>query len=496
MSDVFFAPAGALRGEVDGARRTSRSRIARRCSARCPTGRCGSRTTCMRRTRRRRSTPCARSGAEVSVDASGDVVVRGVGLGGARAPDAPIDVGNAGTLMRLLPGWLAAQEGRTFALDGDASIRRRPVDRIAEPLARMGAVIEATDGRFPPFVVRGTALRGVTYVLPVASAQVKSCVLIAGLGAEGTTTVTEPAPSRDHTERMLAGAGVEVTRSGADVSLSRAQRARGAEPHGPRRPLVGGVHHRRRGARPRLAGDRPRRRRQLDADRLPADPRADGRRRRRARSRRSRRPARRSRRPSRSPTSRWSPARLQATVVEADEVPLAIDELPLVALLGCFAEGETVVRGAHELRVKESDRIAGVVDGLRGLGATIEATEDGFVVDGGGGVGCAAARSTRTATTAWRCSARSPAWPRARASASSGWRPPRCRTRASCGTSASCAEGGELRPLPPLSGSGRLRKARSTMNAMHVAQRMTADEYLALPDDGIPERSSSRVRSS
>ena len=139
---------------------------------------------------------------------------------------------------------------------------------------------------------------------------------------------------------------------------------------------------------------------------------------------------------------------LRATTVEAEEVPLAIDELPLVALLGCFAEGETIVRGAAELRVKESDRIAGVVDGLRGLGASIEATEDGFVVTGAG-AGCAAARSTRAATTAWRCSARSPAWPRAKASGWSAWRPPRCPIPASCGTSAGCAEGGELRPLTP-----------------------------------------------
>ena len=124
-------------------------------------------------------------GASVTVDErSGEVVVRGVGLDGAREPGAAVDVGNAGTLMRLLPGWLAAQEGRAFQLDGDASIRRRPVDRIASPLREMGAVIEATDERFPPFFVRGTPLAAITYVLPVASAQVKSCVLIAGLRAD------------------------------------------------------------------------------------------------------------------------------------------------------------------------------------------------------------------------------------------------------------------------------------------------------------------------
>ena len=135
-------------------------------------------------------------------------------------PGGPIDVGNAGTLMRLLPGWLASQEGRIFVLDGDSSIRRRPVDRIAQPLALMGAQIEAKDGRFPPFVVYGTPLRAITYELPVASAQVKSCVLLAGLGADGTTSVVEPAPSRDHTERMLAGAGVLVQRDGLTVSVT------------------------------------------------------------------------------------------------------------------------------------------------------------------------------------------------------------------------------------------------------------------------------------
>src|SRR6185369_13724893 len=131
-----------------------------------------------------------------------EVVIRGTGLRETAVVDGPIDVGNAGTLMRLLPGWLAGQEGRSYTLDGDASIRRRPVDRIAEPLTRMGARIEATEGRLPPFTVHGARLRSIAYELPVASAQVKSCVLLAGLVADGATTVLEPTPSRDHTERM------------------------------------------------------------------------------------------------------------------------------------------------------------------------------------------------------------------------------------------------------------------------------------------------------
>jgi 3-phosphoshikimate 1-carboxyvinyltransferase len=308
------------------------------------------------------------------------VVVRGAGLREAREPAEPIDVGNAGTLMRLLPGWLAAQDGRAFTLDGDSSIRRRPVDRIAEPLARMGAQIEATDGRFPPFVVRGTRLRAISYELPVASAQVKSCVLFAGLGADGTTTVVEPVPSRDHTERMLAGAGVAVQREGrtvrvtctdeldaqsiavpGDLSSAAFVIAAGVLVRGSRLLVRDvGVNWTRAGFLRILERMGAIVLGELEAP-APAGPAAE-------------------------PVSDLdvTAGPLEGTVVEAGEVPLAIDELPLVALLGCFAEGETVVRGAQELRVKESDRIAGVVEGLRGLGATIEATPDGFAVTGSG----------------------------------------------------------------------------------------------------------------
>jgi 3-phosphoshikimate 1-carboxyvinyltransferase len=322
-------------------------------------------------------------GALVEEHDDGTVVVRGSGLREAREPGGPIDVGNAGTLMRLLPGWLAAQEGRIFVLDGDSSIRRRPVDRIAEPLRLMGADIRATDGRFPPFVVYGTPLSAIAYELPMASAQVKSCVLLAGLAASGTTSVVEPAPSRDHTERMLAGAGVAVTRDGLTVSVTCTDEldaqslvvpgdlssaafmiAAGVLVKGSRLVVRDvGVNWTRTGFLRIL-------------ERMGAivlgdleEPSAEV-----ARSE-----------PVSDLDVRSGP--LQGTAVEAEEVPLAIDELPLVALLGCFAEGETVVRGAQELRVKESDRIAGVVEGLRGLGATIEATQDGFVVAGTGGRG-------------------------------------------------------------------------------------------------------------
>src|ERR1700733_13758496 len=152
----------------------------------------------------------------------GEVVIRGTGLREAREPDGPIDVGNAGTLLRLLPGWLAAQEGRAFTLDGDESIRRRPVDRVAEPLRLMGADLSARAGRFTPLVVRGTHLRAISYDMPVASAQIKSCVLLAALAADGATTVSEPARRRDHTERMLLRAGVGIHRNGRHVTVVNA----------------------------------------------------------------------------------------------------------------------------------------------------------------------------------------------------------------------------------------------------------------------------------
>jgi len=311
-----------------------------------------------------------------------EVVVRGTGLRDALVPDGAINVGNAGTLLRLLPGWLAAQDGRSFTLDGDESIRRRPVDRIAEPLALMGAEMSAREGRLPPLHIRGARLRAISFTLAVASAQVKSCVLLAALAADGTTIVREPAQSRDHTERMLLAAGVAVSRERLEVRVVNADelllgsvRVPGDASSAaflvaagvlvPRSRLLirdVGVNWTRTGflrivrrMRGIVLGDL-----EEEGSALAGD----------------------------EPVSDLDVAHgaLEGTVVEPHEVPLAIDELPLVALLGCFAEGETIVRGAQELRVKESDRIAGVVDGLRGLGADIEATSDGFAVRGSGGL--------------------------------------------------------------------------------------------------------------
>jgi 3-phosphoshikimate 1-carboxyvinyltransferase len=312
-----------------------------------------------------------------------ELVIRGVGLREARVPEEPIDVGNAGTLMRLLPGWLASQDGNSYRLDGDASIRRRPVDRIREPLELMGARIEATGGRLPPFTVHGARLHSIAYELPVASAQVKSCTMLAALAADGATTITEPAPSRDHTERMLLGAGATVRRNGRHLTVVNADELTPDEIVVPgdmssaafaiaAGALIGGsrllvrnvnVNHTRVGfvrILQRMGGIVLGELEEDPGDELPVD----------------------------EPVEDLDVAAgpLVGTTVEPEEVPLAIDELPLVALLGCFAEGETVVRGAQELRLKESDRIATVVEGLRGLGAEIEATADGFVVTGTGGL--------------------------------------------------------------------------------------------------------------
>jgi 3-phosphoshikimate 1-carboxyvinyltransferase len=311
-----------------------------------------------------------------------ETVIRGTGLREARPPDGPIDVGNAGTLMRLLPGWLAAQEGRSYTLDGDASIRARPVDRIAGPLRQMGAEVHARGGRYPPLQVRGARLRAISCELSVASAQVKSCLLLAALAADGATTVGEPGRSRDHTERMLLRAGVGVHRHGRHVTVGNADElvlghvrvpgdpssaafltAAGVLVPGSRLLIADvGVNWTRSGflrilrrMRGIVLGDLEEETGELSGE---------------------------------EPVSDLDVAHgaLEGTTVDPEEVPGAIDELPLVALLGCFAEGETVVRGAQELRVKESDRIAGVVEGLRALGADIEATADGFAVRGTGGI--------------------------------------------------------------------------------------------------------------
>jgi 3-phosphoshikimate 1-carboxyvinyltransferase len=308
------------------------------------------------------------------------VELDGVGLRGLR-PAPTVDCLNAGTLIRLLAGILVGQRCDGTVLDGDDSLRRRPMTRIARPLAAMGADIHTMTGGTPPIVVSGPRpLRGIAHDLPVASGQVKSCLLLAGLFADGETWVREPHPSRDHTERMLAAAGVPLLRDGdavgvrgpvesialpdltvpGDFSSAAFHIVAAALRADPEVRLVGvnvnptrvGLLHvlERMGVPVQVEPGEP----------MAGEPcadlvvrRADG---------------------------------LRATEVAPEEVPGLIDELPLVGLLGAFAQGVTVVRGAQELRVKESDRISSVCDALRALGVRADEHDDGFSVHGAGRV--------------------------------------------------------------------------------------------------------------
>jgi 3-phosphoshikimate 1-carboxyvinyltransferase len=308
----------------------------------------------------------------VEVDDDGDtLVVHGVGLRGLRG--AEIDCGNAGTLARLIVGLLAFQDGQTFTLTGDASLSSRPMGRVADPLAQMGAQIVTTEGHLP-LTVTGGPLQPIDYELPVASAQVKSAVLLAGLGASGRTTVIEPVPTRDHTELMLREAGVQVTSRPQSVSIDP-----------PGRLSLGSVD---------VPGDfssaapfivaativpesritihdvnlNPRRTGLLDVlERMGA---------------RIGILARRKVGQEQVGDIEVRSAELTATTIHSEEVPLMIDELPLFALLAAVARGESWVYGAGELRHKESDRIDALVDALRAIGARARGEDDGFVVTG------------------------------------------------------------------------------------------------------------------
>jgi 3-phosphoshikimate 1-carboxyvinyltransferase len=320
------------------------------------------------------STARAVAALGASVDHEGDLVrIAGVGLHGLREPGNPIDCGNAGTLIRLLAGVLAGQEG-AFELVGDESLSRRPLERIAEPLRRMGAEVETTDGH-APLRVRGASLEPIRYPSPVASAQVKSCVLLAGLFASsGPTTVTEPAPSRDHTERMLSACGARVERAPLSASVWPAERLKplsldvpgdfsSAAPFLVAATLLAGSELRLHGV-----GVNPTRTGFLHVlERMGARVSVYNRR-----------------------TAGGEPvadlevasAELVATEVTPGEVPLLIDELPLFALCAALAHGESVVRGAQELRAKETDRIEAVTNVLRAIGARVSATYDGVRVRG------------------------------------------------------------------------------------------------------------------
>jgi 3-phosphoshikimate 1-carboxyvinyltransferase len=311
----------------------------------------------------------------VRVDEDGQTLrIAGAGLRNLQVPAEPIDCGNAGTLARLLPGILAGQRGRRFELAGDESLSSRPMRRIADPLMRMGAEVETDGGRLP-LAIEARSLRPIRYEPSIASAQVKSCVLLAGLYAsDGPTTVVEPVATRDHTERILRAAGARLRSEPGGVEVWPAARLdplqldvpgdfSAAAPFVVAATLLPG-------SRLRLArvGVNPTRTGLLDVlERMGArislynrsssggEPVAD---------------------------VEIEHADLVATEVEPDEVPRLIDELPLFALVASMAHGDSAVRGAAELRQKETDRIETVTDALRRLGVHIAATPDGFTVRG------------------------------------------------------------------------------------------------------------------
>jgi len=305
----------------------------------------------------------------------GRVTIHGVGLHGLKAPAGPLYMGNSGTSMRLLSGLLAAQPFDT-TLTGDASLSKRPMNRVAKPLREMGAVIETGPEGRPPLAIKGgQRLTGMAYEMPMASAQVKSCLLLAGLYAAGSTSVTEPAPTRDHTERMLRGFGYPVSVEGstasvesghkltatrievpADISsaaffLVAASIAAGSElvlEHVGINPTRTGVID----ILKLMGGDIT-----LENQReVGGEPVAD---------------------------IRVRAAKLKGIDIPEDLVPLAIDEFPVLFVAAACAEGRTVLRGAEELRVKESDRIQVMADGLIALGVKAEPTPDGIIIEGG-----------------------------------------------------------------------------------------------------------------
>lgn len=315
-------------------------------------------------------------GVTIEGPVNGEVVIHGVGKYGLKAPQKPLYLGNSGTSMRLLSGLLAGQAFDSV-LTGDGSLSGRPMKRVTDPLTQMGAVIETTARGTAPLHIKGQAgkLQGIDYQMPIASAQVKSCLLLAGMYAEGRTRVTEPAPTRDHTERMLSGFCYPIERQGATVSIS----AQGAlQPATIDVPsdissaaffLVGasiapgsdivlkhvGINPTRTGVIDilRLMGARIE---MLNERVVGGEPVAD---------------------------LHVVASDLKGIAIPEELVPLAIDEFPVLFVAAACAEGQTRLTGAAELRVKESDRIQVMADGLQVLGVVAEATADGMIIQGG-----------------------------------------------------------------------------------------------------------------
>ncbi|PLW81976.1 3-phosphoshikimate 1-carboxyvinyltransferase [Kineobactrum sediminis] len=306
---------------------------------------------------------------------AGELAVHGVGMHGLQPPLSPLDMGNSGTSIRLLAGLLAGQSFST-ELSGDASLCKRPMGRVIDPLRLMGARIESAGAGTPPLRVHGgQRLQGIHYDLPMASAQVKSCVLLAGLYAEGRTSVTEPAPTRDHTERMLRGFGYPVASENGVISLAGGGRLKATDIDVPADIssaaffLVAasiapdsdlllthvGINPTRTGVITilKLMGADISLKNQREVG---GEPVADIR-------------------------VRYAP--LRGIEIPLEQVPLAIDEFPALFIAAACADGRTVLRGAEELRVKESDRIAAMAAGLATLGVECEVLEDGIIIDGG-----------------------------------------------------------------------------------------------------------------
>ncbi len=310
----------------------------------------------------------------VSIDVSEkEVVVHGVGLHGLKAPTELLYTGNSGTTTRLLCGILAGQPF-SCTLNGDASIQKRPMGRIIKPLREMGADISGKDGNLCPLDIHPAPLHGIRYDMPVASAQLKSAILLAGLFADGPTTVIEPAPSRDHTERMLRGLGAQVVSNGTEITLTppKALHAVNVEVPGDISSaayfLVAGLILPNSDILIRNVGVNPTRTGILDAleamganierlnERGTVEPICD---------------------------LRVRSSHLHGTTISGDMIPRLIDEIPVLAVAAAFAEGETVIRDAQELKVKESNRIATMTTELSKTGADVQETDDGMVIRGG-----------------------------------------------------------------------------------------------------------------
>ena len=320
-------------------------------------------------------------GVSIEGPKNGEVTIYGVGMQGLKAPAGPIYMGNSGTSMRLLAGMLSAQQFDSV-MTGDASLTKRPMERIAKPLREMGAQIQTTGERgTPPVSITGAqALKGIHYDLPMASAQVKSGILLAGLWAEGETSVTEPEPTRDHTERMLRAFGYEVKTEGNRISLHGGGKLVGTDIQVPSDIssaaffMVGAAITENSDVTLEAVGINPTRTgvieilKQMGADLSVENERIAG------------------GEPIADIRIRGSRT-LKGIHVPEDQVPLAIDEFPALFIAAACAEGQTVLTGAAELRVKESDRIQVMADGLKTMGIDCTPTDDGIIIQGKGKAG-------------------------------------------------------------------------------------------------------------